>query len=156
MQNIQLNSLPHIGDRFVAGLVDYILIFGLTFFYAYQFGEPNGEGGYSVSGVKALPFVGIWFFFTVGLELILGATLGNYIIGIKPIPEENIFSSTEVHKPLEKISFSQSFKRHFLDTIDMSFFGLIGIIIMKNSPNKKRIGDIWAKTVVIRKVDFKK
>ena len=37
MQNIKTE--PNIGNRFVAGLVDYIIIFGFTFFIIYTIGE---------------------------------------------------------------------------------------------------------------------
>ena len=44
----------------------------------------------------------------------------------------------------------QSFKRHLLDPIDMSMFGLIAIIIIKNTNYNQRLGDLWAKTIVVK------
>jgi uncharacterized RDD family membrane protein YckC len=40
-QTIQIKTEPNIGNRFVAGLVDYIIIYGVTFFLIFTFGEPN-------------------------------------------------------------------------------------------------------------------
>ena len=50
----------------------------------------------------------------------------------------------------KNIDFKQSFLRHLLDPIDMSLFGLVGIIIIKNSPESQRLGDLLAKTKVIK------
>lgn len=32
----------------------------------------------------------------------------------------------------------------------MFFFGLVGYLVMKSNPNGQRLGDIWAKTVVVK------
>ena len=139
----ELNIKPHksVGDRFVAGLIDYAIIFGFFIYFAYTFGEPNGEGGYTVSGLPALIPMGFWAIMTVGLEQFFNATLGNLIIGIKPVSLE---------KTNTKPSFSQSLKRHLLDPVDMFFFGFIGYILIKNTQHNQRVGNIWAKTVVVK------
>lgn len=80
----------------------------------------------------------ILVFMTVGIEQIAGATLGNGIARLKPIDQ------TTLVKP----SVLQSFKRHILDPIDMFFFGLVAFITIKNTG--KRLGDLWAGTIVIR------
>ena len=77
---------------------------------------------------------------TVGLEQATGATLGNGIAGLKPLHVDGR------HKP----DAFQSLKRHLLDPIDMFFFGIIAIIAIKNSPNHQRLGDQWAKTIVVK------
>lgn len=129
-----------IGDRFVAGLVDYSIIYGFFFFFISQYGEPNSEGGYSITGLPVLVPIIFWGFFTIRLEKLFGATLGNLLLKIKPISlEEN-----------NKVTFTQSLKRHLLDPIDMFLFGFIGIIVMKNTEKKQRLGDLWAKTIVIK------
>jgi uncharacterized RDD family membrane protein YckC len=72
-------------------------------------------------------------------EVFLGATLGNSIVGLKPI---------SLTRNNGELSLSQSIKRHILDPIDMFPFGLIAIITIKNTDRNQRLGDIWAKTVV--------
>lgn len=133
------NTKPNIGNRFVAGLVDYILIYGFFFMYVYYVGSPNDEGGYTVSGVLALVPILFWGIITVGMEQLFGATIGNLLVGLKPI---SLIKD-------EKITFLQSLKRHFLDPIDMFLFGLIGYITIKNTEKNQRLGDIWANTIVI-------
>jgi uncharacterized RDD family membrane protein YckC len=130
----------HVGRRVVAGLIDYILIFGATYAYLKEFGQATEEG-YMITGLPALFPIVIWLSLTVILEQVLGATIGNGIAGLKP---------GVLHRPEKKISFGQSFLRHLADPLDMFFFGLVGVLTINNSVNKQRLGDIWAGTVVTR------
>lgn len=131
--------LAPIYKRFIAGLIDYTLIFVIMYFYIDAFGEPNGEGGLSVTGFRVLPVNLAWFILTIGFEQMFGSTLGNGIIGIKATHIDGI------NKP----NLIQSTQRHLLDPIDMFFFGLVGYLNMKSSAKRQRLGDLWAKTVVI-------
>lgn len=131
--------LAPIYKRFIAGLIDYALIFALMSFYIDAFGEPNGEGGLSVTGFMVLPINLAWFILTIGFEQMFGSTLGNGIMNIKPMH----------HDGRNKPNLIQSIQRHLLDPIDMFFFGLVGYLNMKNSAKKQRLGDLWAKTIVI-------
>jgi uncharacterized RDD family membrane protein YckC len=138
MQNIKTE--PNIGNRLVAGLVDYIIIYGFTFFLIFTIGEPNDEGGYSLNGLPAFIPIIFWLIMTVGLETVLGGTIGNLLVGLKAIT---------LNGTNRKLTFKESFKRHLLDPIDMFFFGLAGIITIKNTENNQRLGDLWAKTIVV-------
>ena len=140
MSETELITKSNIGNRFVAGLVDYIIIYGFTFFIVFRLGEPNNEGGYSLNGLPALIPIIFWLIMTVGLESGLGGTIGNSLVGLKAIP---------INGTNRKLNFGESFKRHLLDPVDMFFFGLIGIITIKNSEKNQRLGDIWAKTIVV-------
>lgn len=131
---------PNLLKRFIAGFIDYLLVYGFFFAFVYLFGKPNDEGGYSVTGILSLIPIIFWFVLIVLTEVFLGATLGNSIAGLKPKSLTN--NSGE-------LSFSQSIKRHLFDPIDMFPFGLIGIITIKNTDRNQRLGDIWAKTIVI-------
>ncbi len=153
---IELKTEPNIGNRILAGLVDYIIIYVFFFIYIYTFGEPNEEGGYGVSGIPALVPILFWGIMTVGFEQWFGATLGNLLVGLKPISikkssDNSTFSGTD-----EEPTFGQSLKRHLLDPIDMFFFGLIGIITIKNTDKNQRLGDIWGNTIVIKTSELKK
>ncbi|BCY28725.1 RDD family protein [Flavobacterium okayamense] len=130
----------NIGKRIFAGFIDYLIVYLLMFAFAYSFGEPNEEGGFSVTGILALmPFV-FWFVIIVLLESVYGATIGNSLVGLKP---QSLISRNG------EVSLGQSFKRHLLDPIDMFPFGLIGIITIKNSDKNQRLGDLWANTIVV-------
>jgi len=130
----------NIGNRILAGFIDYLIIFGFFFVYVYSFGEPSADG-YTVNGLPALVPVLFWGIMTIGIEQIFGATIGNILVDLKPISINGID---------EKLSFGQSLIRHLLDPIDMFPFGLIGILIIKNSDKNQRVGDIAAKTIVVK------
>ncbi len=130
---------PNIGARFLAGFIDYTIISIITFLLIYILGKPNDKGAYELNGLPALIPIVFWGIFTIGIEQLFGATLGNGIVGLKPV-QENLFG---------KISFMQSLKRHLLDPADMFFFGLVGFITISNTLKNQRVGDIWAKTIVV-------
>ncbi|CAM1342861.1 RDD family protein [Tenacibaculum amylolyticum] len=153
MKNVKITT--NIGDRFVAGLVDYFIIYGVTFLLIFTLGEPNDQNGYSLNGLSAFIPVLFWGLMTVGFEQFFGATLGNLLVGLKPVPIKKSTDNSTLVETEEKITFSQSLKRHLFDPIDMLFFGLVGIITIKNSELNQRVGDIWAHTVVVRNSELK-
>jgi uncharacterized RDD family membrane protein YckC len=126
--------------RIIAGLIDYTAIFCVTFAYIQYFGEVNSEGEFYVSGIKALPVFIFWFVYNCVIEVNLQSTFGNYLVKLKPVDEK-----TELD-----ITIKQSFLRHIVDPIDMFFFGLVAIIIIINSQESKRLGDLLAKTKVVK------
>ena len=143
---IDNKTKPNLRNRFLAALIDYSIIYIFFFVYVYAFGEPNDEGGYSVNGFLGLPPIVFWGIMTVGLEQWFEATLGNLIVGLKPI---------SIRGFTKRLTFAQSLKRHLLDPIDMFFFGLIAIITIKNTDQNQRLGDIWANTIVLENLDEK-
>lgn len=130
----------NIRRRICAAIIDYGIIYGFILAYLFSYGTVNSEGKYTVEGLKALPIILFWFILTIGLEQAVSATIGNGIMGLKVVAEDG------VNKP----TFFQSLKRHLLDFPDMLFFGLIAIVLIKSTPKKQRLGDIAAKTIVIR------
>ena len=136
----KIPTKPFIRLKIISCIIDYGIIFTVTLLYITTFGELNIEGEYEVKGILGTLPILFWGIMTIGLEVWFGATLGNSIVNLKPI---SINGNS-------KITFSQSFKRHFLDTIDMFLFGFIAYILIKNTENHQRLGDIWAKTYVIK------
>lgn len=135
-----MNSPKFLLRRIIAGLIDYFIIFSLILFYILYFGEENSEGEYSVNGVKAVPIFLFWFVYVCIVETTLHSTLGNYLLSLKPVDD----------KTEQNISLKQSVLRHIVDPIDMFCFGLVAIITITNSPESKRLGDLLAKTKVVR------
>lgn len=134
-------NTKNIGKRFFAGLIDYSILFGILFAYLYLFGEPNQEGtGYEATGLKALFPYPAWFVLIILTESFFGATIGNTLMDLKP---QSLTTRNG------ELTFSQSLKRHLLDPLDMFPFGIIGIITIKNTEKNQRLGDIWAKTIVV-------
>ena len=127
--------------RIIAGAIDYLIILIFFIILLYFFGETSRTGGHKLNGLPALIMIVFWIIITAGIEYVFGSTLGNKICGLKPISLTNEGS---------KLRFIQSLKRHLLDVIDMSLFGLIGILLITNTENNQRLGDIWAKTKVVK------
>src|SRR5690242_14885078 len=129
------------GMRFPSGAIDYIIICVFSFGYVMLFGKPNAEGGKTITGLPALVPMLFWFCWLVLAEVFFGTTLGHYINGLKIV-------SMEGGKP----SFSQSLRRRLCDVIEISWcFGLIAFLIIKNTQFHQRLGDIWARTLVVDK-----
>lgn len=139
--NQPFNTESNLGKRFLAGFFDYFLIYAFVLAFTFAFGEQNSDGEYTVTGLSALIPISFWIIMTVGLEIGLGATIGNSIFGLKPIPKNGTN---------RKLTFAESFKRHLLDPIDMFFFGLVGILTIRSTDLNQRVGDLWAGTIVIR------
>ncbi len=146
----EIKTESSIGKRFLAGFIDYLIIYTFFFIYGYQFGQPDGDGGFTINGLPALGPILFWLLMTVGLEQFFGATLGNGIVGLMPKSIKKDADGQNWGNYMDKPTFGQSFKRHLLDPIDMIFFGLVAIIIIKNSELNQRLGDMWAKTVVVK------
>ncbi len=134
---------PHLVRRFIAGLIDYSLMYLITLILVYTIGSPNNEGGYSLTGLNCFVPVFFWFVLIVITEQIFGSTIGNGVVGLKPLSIEG--------RPGKPHVF-QSLKRHILDPVDMFLFGIVAIIAIKNTPKNQRLGDLWAKTIVIKDV----
>jgi uncharacterized RDD family membrane protein YckC len=133
----------YIGKRIAATLIDYTIVFGLTFVYIYVAGEPNEEGGYTVTGLAALaPLLG-WFLYFIVAEAAFGGTIGHQLFDLKVV-------STDGNDP----TFSQTIRRRLADVLEISWcFGLIAFILVKSTAHNQRLGDTWAKTIVIGKKD---
>lgn len=136
---IQKSSL---GNRFFASLIDYLVIGCVFMIYVYKFGEPDNEGSYTVHGLKALVPLGFWFVYLIVIEGIFSATAGHFIMGLKVVKTDN-----------NRVGITDSIKRHLLDPIDIFPFGIPAIISIKNSVLNQRLGDLWAKTIVINDIE---
>ncbi|WP_194851771.1 RDD family protein [Nonlabens antarcticus] len=131
-----------LGRRFFAGLIDYALIYFLSIIMILYLIPKDQNGLSSMNGLYSILIFGCWSVLTVGVEIKLGATFGNTIVGIKPIPKSGIN---------RKLTFLESFKRHLLDPIDMFFFGLVGFVVIQSTEYHQRVGDLWADTIVVSK-----
>ena len=136
----KIKTEPNTILRFIAGLIDYVIVFFGTLFLIYFLGDETEDGGLALTGLFSYLPILFWLIITVGIEISLGSTLGNSLVGLKPIPKNGTN---------RKLTFGESFKRHLLDPIDMFFFGLVGIITIKNTDLNQRVGDLWAKTIVV-------
>ncbi|GAB5525646.1 MAG: hypothetical protein Roseis2KO_35180 [Roseivirga sp.] len=135
----KIKTEANLTNRISATIIDFILFYAFIFAYTYALGEPNNEGGYSVTGFATWGVPAMWFLFFPVAESMGGQTLGHKIMGIKVVATNG--------KP---IGFGQAFKRRLADIIDLHFcFGLIAYLVIRNSPTHQRLGDLWAGTIVV-------
>ena len=124
--------------RIIATLVDYTLFLLPTFMYIMVFGNNNAEGGKSVNGLKALPIPIAWFIYFVVIEGVYGGTLAHQALNLKILTIDR-----------KEIEWIHALKRHLLDPFDILFYGIPAIIAIKNSDKHQRLGDMWAKTIIV-------
>jgi len=74
------------------------------------------------------------------LEATQGATLGKRILGLRVVKIDG-----------SPIGWSESIIRNLLRIIDGLFAYLVGAILIWTSPQRQRLGDRVAKTVVVRR-----
>jgi len=127
-----------LGKRYLASFIDYAVLCCLFLVYIYSFGEQNEDGEYVVNGLAALIPLAFWFLYLVMIEGLCNATIGHFILGLKVIKVDN-----------SRFNISDSFKRHLMDPIDFCLFGVPAIISIKNTTLNQRLGDLFAKTIVI-------
>jgi len=128
-----------VGKRALATVVDSILCFvGFGFIIALLTGGVNESGiGFSLDGLPAFMVFFLWFAYYVVMEATIGATVGKLIVGIR------VKKSDE-----SSIGWQSSLVRNILRIVDGIFFYLLGAIFVWNSPNRQRLGDRIAGTVV--------
>lgn len=130
--------------RFGAWFFDYAILFAFTFWFVYSFGEPNDDGGYTVSGISVIAPIAFWFFWLVFPEGMWGATLGKKIIGLKVIKPNG-----------RSLGMANAFGRRLCDVIDFSMsFGIVAILCYSKSPLGQRLGDRAVNSVVILADDY--
>lgn len=133
-----------VGRRFVAVLVDSILlgiVFGVMGALFGQFQASGGSVSVSLTGVPAVLTFVIFFLYFIVLEAALGATLGKLLLGIRVV---NVDGS--------RISWGASILRNILRIIDaLPFAYILGAILIWTSQRKQRLGDRAVRTVVVRR-----
>ncbi|TCN57552.1 RDD family protein [Flavobacterium circumlabens] len=144
MNQEKIATKPNLKKRIGAGLIDYSLMFGMTLVMFLYFGEKTSTG-YGLHGFPALANTLMWCAYMIGFELKFGGTLGNLVFDLQVISIKDSNTTS--------LTLGQSFKRHLLDMLDLWFFGLLGILLIKNTKYNQRLGDIWAKTIVIDSKD---
>ncbi|WP_374175371.1 RDD family protein [Flavobacterium tructae] len=140
MQQEKIATKPNLKKRILAGIIDYVLMLGMLYIMFVYFGNRTSTG-YELHGLPLLITILIWCFYMIGFELKFNGTLGNLMFDLKVVSIKDPNSTS--------LTFGQSFKRHLLDLLDIWFFGLLGILLIKNTKYNQRLGDLWAKTIVI-------
>lgn len=132
------NTRKNLKKRIIATILDYALFLLSTYLYIMLAGQGNDEGGKTVNGLLALPIPIAWLIYFVVIEACYGATLAHQALYLKVLTIDQ-----------KDIEWTQALKRHLLDPIDILFYGIPAIIAINNSDKHQRLGDMWAKTIVV-------
>jgi len=133
-----INSVG-VGLRFVAVLVDSIVLFIFGYLLAAVTGSTSA-GGFELQGGPFFIFSLTGLLYYILMEAFRGGTLGKLVVGIRVQMEDG-----------NPITMGSSVIRNLLRIVDGLFFYLVGAIFVWSSPNKQRLGDRLAKTVVVKK-----
>ena len=129
--------------RIIATLIDYAIISIITYLYVELLGDDTPDGSKEVNGLLTLPIFIFWFLYFVVIETFYSATLGHQALYLKVVTIDR-----------KVIGFSQALKRRLLDPIDIMIYGIPAIITIKNTDKYQRLGDLWAKTIIIDTKDI--
>src|SRR6266568_5623663 len=121
-----------VGPRFLAALIDSLIIGAVTGLLSLPFRDSPGTWGGSIGLLAILYFI--------VMEATQGATLGKMALGLRVVKTDG-----------SPISWRESIIRNLLRIVDGLFFYLVGAILIWNSPLRQRLGDRAADTVVVRR-----
>jgi len=127
-----------VGRRAVAVIIDGILLMVVGYALAMVMGGTSSTG-FNLAGAPALLFFLIAFAYFTVMEKTQGATLGKKLMGLKVVRENG-----------EPMDWGASVIRNILRLIDGFFFYLVGAIVVWVSKKRQRLGDMAAKTLVVR------
>ncbi len=130
---------PYTARRVWATVVDYTLVFFLSWSYIFLAGNRQDDGGYMVSGWPALAPVVLWFLYFIMAESYLKGTFGHQLFKLKVVSMNG-----------NELGFSQVFIRRICDALEISWcFGLVAYILVRTTDRNQRLGDLLAKTFVV-------
>jgi uncharacterized RDD family membrane protein YckC len=133
-----------VGRRFLAVLVDLVILGVIDYVISLAFGGAQTGGGsvsVSLTGFPALIVALIPVFYYIVLEAVMGGTLGKMLLGIRVVTVDG-----------SQIGWGASLVRNLLRIIDgLPFAYILGAILIWTSPHKQRLGDRVAHTVVVRR-----
>jgi uncharacterized RDD family membrane protein YckC len=141
-------NLASEGDRIVAVVIDTIVIglVSLVIFIPLAF----LVGFFNLFGSFAFIFFGpatlltwlLWLLYFTYFESTTGQTLGKQIMNIRVVDEVT----------LQHLDFARSLVRNILRIIDwLPFFYLIGLLLIATNQKKQRIGDMAARSIVVKR-----
>ncbi len=126
--------------RAVAAVLDYGIFSVIVFLFVLTFGERVDGGTYQLTGNLTSLLLLIWFIYFVMLEAIFKGSFGKRIMGLKVLSVNG-----------DPVKFNHVLRRRLCDIVDIWFcYGFLGFILIKNTAYNQRLGDIWAKTIVIK------
>jgi uncharacterized RDD family membrane protein YckC len=147
------SPLGNLGSRIVAGIIDYIIIGIVTGILSILLIAPwttmTGPGMMGAFGAAGW-MSGIWGI--IGLMWLLWLVYFTYFEGTSGQTIGKKFSHIKVIKENgSKCDFGSALVRNILRIIDhLPFLYILGIILVAVTEKKQRLGDMLAKTIVVK------
>ena len=133
-----MQNVAGLGKRILGGIIDIIVIVIFVIIWSMLFGS-NVNGMYTVTGLPALIETLVPILYFIIMEATTGKTIGKYIVKTKVVNAQG-----------GKISWGQSIGRNLMRIIDGLFIYLVAVIAIAASKDKQRLGDMVAKTYVVK------
>ena len=131
------------GRRVVATLIDGFVLGAINSAAVHTFGTGGGPSGFDLTtmsfGGSATLAAVVLLYYTL-LEGWTGRTVGKFITGIRVVDDRSGRAP----------GILSAFVRTLLRLIDGIFGYLVGWLIVINSDRRRRLGDMAAKTLVVR------
>lgn len=132
------------GQRVAAALIDLIPLVVLFLVMAATMGEfgstDDGQFNISLTNGPALLYVCLVLAYYIVLEGLTATTLGKWLLGLKVIRVDGAH-----------YGWKSAFLRNILRIIDgLPFLYLVGIVAIAVTQNRQRLGDLAARTLVVR------
>jgi uncharacterized RDD family membrane protein YckC len=124
--------------RVLAAILDSAVVSIAWYYIVRTWGDTGPEGDKLLTGTPALLLILATAAFWILPEWLLGATLGKWACDLRVTTSSG-----------GTISFGQSLKRNVLRLLDFFPFYLTGFVTASLTPNRQRLGDLWAKTIVV-------
>lgn len=150
MATTQVRTPPEtaqLGLRVLGAILDSVLVSFAWYFIIDLWGHQGvvgalnnaTAGGKVLSGTPAVVLLLATAAYWIVPEWLAGVTVGKLLCGLRV---RSLGGSP--------ISFVQSIKRNVLRLLDFFPFYLPGFVSACLTPNRQRLGDLWAKTIVVR------
>ena len=144
------SPLGDLGSRIVAGIVDYVIIGIVAAVLALLIFVPWIIAGALMGGFSSGwlgGFFGIivimwllWLVYFTYFEGTSGQTIGKRLTHLKVVKEDG-----------SKCDFGSAFVRNILRIVDhLPFLYILGIILIAATDKRQRLGDMLAKTIVVK------
>jgi uncharacterized RDD family membrane protein YckC len=131
--------------RALAAVIDVVLVCCVFFLIVHHWGAPNDEGGWTVTGVPALLLILGMAAYWIVPEWLAGTTFGKWACGLCVVKTSG-----------NPITLAQAIERNVARIVDAFGFYLVAFIAARNNPNRRRLGDLWARTMVVRCSELKR
>lgn len=123
--------------RAVAAAFDYSVYLIVFVWLVKTYGVQDGSN-YTLNDPKGWLVFIFWFLYFPLMETVVGGTAGKLLQGLKVATLSG-----------GRISLGQAVKRRLLDCVELFLFGVVAIITVKTTPRHQRVGDLWARTMVV-------